>query len=97
LQSLIEQKRQHVSRNTDAKKKSRFGQFLTPERTARFMANLFPAAHGSCRLLDAGAGIGSLSIVFIERWKEGDFQFDGIELDAFEMIDEQLGPYARPD
>ncbi len=92
LLSVIEQKRVHLSRSTEAKKKSQFGQFLTPERTAVFMAGLFPDGVGSCRLLDAGAGIGSLSAAFLDRWKSGGFHFQKVELDAFE-IDHTLHPF----
>ena len=90
--SGIEQTRLRLSRNTEATKKSQFGQFLTPATTASFMAGLFPAADGSCRLLDAGAGIGSLSAAFLKRWSSGGFGFQRVELDAFE-IDETLHPH----
>jgi len=92
LLSVVEQKRLHLSQHTEAKKKSQFGQFLTPARTASFMASLFPEASGNCRLLDAGAGIGSLSAAFLDRWKSGDFHFRTVELDAFE-IDHSLHAY----
>ncbi len=55
--SAVEQKRLHVSRNTEAKRKSQFGQFLTPEITATFMSSLFPYSKGGCRLLDAGIAL----------------------------------------
>lgn len=90
--TAVEQTRRQVSRNTEAERKSQLGQFLTPARTAAFMANLFPAAEGNCRLLDAGAGIGSLSAAFLERWISGDLPFRSIEVDAFE-IDDSLHPY----
>ncbi|WP_350132242.1 Eco57I restriction-modification methylase domain-containing protein [Nitrosomonas sp.] len=83
--SAVEQKRIYVSRSTNAQKKSQFGQFLTPEKIAKFMASLFPAANGICRLLDAGAGIGSLSVAFIERWRAGGLHFKSVELNAFEI------------
>jgi adenine-specific DNA-methyltransferase len=85
LLSAVEQKRLHVGRNTEAKKKSQLGQFLTPERLAVFMASLFSDLDGSCRLLDAGAGIGSLSVAFLERWQAKGFHFDDVRLDAFEI------------
>lgn len=81
----IEQTRLQVSKNTEAGKKSQFGQFLTPAKTAMFMASLFPDSNGHCRLLDAGAGIGSLSDAFLERWQAGGFHFQRVELDAFEI------------
>ena len=85
LLSAVEQTRLDVSRDTDAVKKSQFGQFLTPEATAVYMASLFPDGVGDCRLLDAGAGIGSLSSAFLDRWKAGGLHFDRIEVDAFEV------------
>jgi len=59
-----------------------------------FMASLFPDSNGHCRLLDAGAGIGSLSDAFLERWKSGGFHFQRVELDAFE-IDDSLHLYLK--
>lgn len=59
------------------------------------MASLFPAANGNCRLLDAGAGIGSLSAAFLEKWNSGGFQFHHVELDAFEIDDALLPHLAR--
>jgi adenine-specific DNA-methyltransferase len=81
-----------ISKKTKAKKKSQFGQFLTPERTATFMASLFPPAEGDCRLLDAGAGIGSLSAAFLDRCNSEGLRFQHIEVDAFE-VDKSLLPY----
>ena len=83
--SEVEQARLRLSRETDARKKSQFGQFLTPVRTAAFMADLFPPADGTCRLLDAGAGIGSLAAAFLERWTSGGLGFEYVEVDAFEI------------
>ena len=52
------------------------------------MAGLFiPATEGNCRLLDAGAGIGSLSSAFLERCISGGLSFEKIELVAFEIDD----------
>ena len=98
--SDVEQTRLRLTRNTAAKKKAQFGRFLTPARTAAFMASLFPDGKGQCRLLDAGAGIGSLSAAFLERWGSGKFHFQHVDLDAFEIDDslhadlnQTLAPY----
>ena len=85
LLSTVEQRRLQLSKSTGAEKKAHFGQFLTPERTAAFMAGLFPDSAGDCRLLDAGAGIGSLSAAFLDRWRNGGFQFQRVDVDAFEL------------
>lgn len=69
-----------------------FGQFLTPSSTASFMASLFTADPKHCRLLDAGAGIGTLSSAFLDRWESGDLAFYDVELDAFEL-DADLLPF----
>ena len=54
---------------------------MTPATVARFMASLFTRSEaGICRLLDAGAGIGSLSSAFLENHK-----FNRIEIDAYEI------------
>jgi len=91
LLAEIEESRVRRSRATDAAKKSRLGQFLTPAATAGFMASLFgqPSSAGSCDLLDAGAGIGSLSLAFLEACLAGPLRFDRISVCAYE-IDEGL-------
>ena len=79
--STVEQKRLLVSNSTASKKKSKFGQFLMPQRTASFMASLFSDGEGHCHLPDPRAGIGFLSY----RWSSGGFNFDRLELDVFEF------------
>ena len=91
--SEIEQTRICVAQGADRKKRARLGQFFTPATIARFMADSFARGHKrDCRLLDAGAGIGSLSAAFLERWADGGFSFRHVEVDAFE-IDDSLLPY----
>lgn len=90
--SAVEKTRLRLSKSTGQEKKSRYGQFFTPQRTASFMAGLFPDGKGRCRLLDAGAGIGSLSAAFLERWQSAGFHFERVELDAFE-VDDSLHAY----
>jgi len=86
LFSIVEQTRLRVSKSTDAKKKSQLGQFFTPGSTAKFMASLFTeTVGGECRLLDAGAGIGSLSCAFLQRCHASTFCFDKIDLTAYEL------------
>jgi len=82
-----------LSKNTDAEKKSQLGQFLTPASTAAFMAGLFTTTGGDCRLLDAGAGIGSLAAAFLEQRCAEASRFGHVHVDAFEIdrsLHEQL-------
>jgi adenine-specific DNA-methyltransferase len=84
----LEKTRLQVSKNTTANKKSQLGQFFTPARTAHYMAGLFyPTTQKICRLLDPGAGIGSLSSAFLEWCSAGNFVFGKVEITAFELDD----------
>jgi len=78
--------RRMVAPHTAQKHKAKFGQFMTPSSVARFMASLFPASTlQTCRLLDAGAGVGALSCAFLDRWVAGGFGFDAVEATAYEI------------
>jgi adenine-specific DNA-methyltransferase len=86
LLSTIEKNRVRVLNQTETTRKTLLGQFLTPIRTAEFMASLFtPTNLETCNVLDPGAGIGSLSCAFLERWLTGDFLFHNIQLETFEV------------
>ncbi|NHZ38657.1 Eco57I restriction-modification methylase domain-containing protein [Massilia aquatica] len=64
----IDARREAVARVTSQKHKSAFGQFMTPSVIATFMASMFhPLAEKTVRLLDAGAGIGSLTVALAKR------------------------------
>jgi len=82
-----------LARRTTQKHKAEFGQFMTPSSVARFMASLFPPSNiKTCRLLDAGAGIGTLTCAFLDRWKANGFGFNDVDVTAFE-IDKKLTNY----
>lgn len=69
-----------------ARRKTELGQFMTPPGIAAFMASLFPLRPEKvCRLLDAGAGRGSLTRAFLERWEQDGREFGQVEVDAFEL------------
>ncbi|MBI5936442.1 MAG: Eco57I restriction-modification methylase domain-containing protein [Betaproteobacteria bacterium] len=85
---MLDQVRLEVSAKLDRSHRSAFGQFMTPSSVARFMANLFPASpHKTARLLDAGAGVGSLLGAFLDRWGQGEFPFQHVEVTAYEIDD----------
>jgi adenine-specific DNA-methyltransferase len=56
-----------VGRRLDAGRRAAMGQFFTPAPTARLMADLSEVNGGDVRLLDPGAGLGSLSAAWIAR------------------------------
>ena len=65
-------------------RKALLGQFFTPPSIAKFMAELFSTNYSkNTKLLDAGAGVGALTIAFLNRWDATNS--DGkIEATAFE-------------
>ena len=75
--SAVEQTRLQISEALNPRK-SQLGQFFTPERTAGFMAGLFPDGREFV-VLDAGAGIGSLSAAFLDRWQMAVFTFRALK------------------
>lgn len=60
-----------VTRKLDAGRRVKWGQFLTPPAVAHFMASFFQRPLPQVRVLDAGAGVGTLSAAFVAevcRW-----------------------------
>lgn len=54
---------------------------MTPSSIARFMAGLFSSPAGPVRLLDAGAGVGSLTSAFIDSQAAAAIRVDAWEVD----------------
>jgi hypothetical protein len=81
--------RRELSPGLAPNRKSALGQFMTPSPVARFMASLFPPISlQTCRLLDAGAGVGALSCAFLDRWATtSELSFQNAELQAYEIDD----------
>ncbi len=64
---LTDQILSEASQRSNRRRKEDLGQFMTPVAIAGFMAGLFSAPKGPVKLLDAGAGVGSLTSAFLER------------------------------
>ncbi|MGH2903218.1 MAG: Eco57I restriction-modification methylase domain-containing protein [Solirubrobacteraceae bacterium] len=92
LVQRTEQRRQSVSRALDGKHRRRFGQYFTPAPVANFLASLLSIpTEGSCRLLDPGAGVGSLAAAVVAEAIQ-QRSAAHIQITAFEL-DEQLVPH----
>ncbi len=92
LSEHVDAVRKEIGRKIGPKQKSDFGQFMTPLTVARFMASLFvPSSLQTARLLDAGAGIGSLSGAFLDRVALGELPFSRVEVMAYEIDDKLRG------
>lgn len=93
---MLDMVRLEASAKLDRLRKVEFGQFLTPSSVAHYMASLFSAGSlETARLLDAGAGVGSLSAAFLDRWALGEFSFKRVEVTAYEIDDSLLRHLSR--
>lgn len=75
----------HFSSKLNIKQRSELGQFLTPSTVARFMAGQFNNLEGQIRLLDPGAGVGSLTTAFVERLLSSPNQVESCCITAYEV------------
>lgn len=85
LNERIDLARLDVGRFQDPKKRALLGQFLTPSSVAGLMASMFCNRKGVIRLLDAGAGIGSLSAAFVAEMCTRQHKPRAIQVTAFEV------------
>ena len=82
-----------AARLIDPERRSQMGQFMTPEPVARFMASLFSdTITPNIRLLDAGAGVGSLCAAFIDQFVKRIHKPANIHITAYEL-DSLLSEY----
>ncbi|MCK9224450.1 MAG: Eco57I restriction-modification methylase domain-containing protein [Candidatus Muirbacterium halophilum] len=94
LISVTELRRKAVNSQLDLKKKNALGQYMTPANIASFMVSLFPKPDSEkIRLLDPGAGVGSLTSAFVDRFCNSCSNLT-VELTAYE-IDSIMQDYLR--
>jgi adenine-specific DNA-methyltransferase len=87
-------RRKAATAELDQDRRGDLGQFLTPSDVARFMASMFCALPGEIRLLDAGAGSGSLTAAFVEEACSRAAKPHRISATTFE-VDPILVPHLR--
>ncbi len=68
LLACVQRLSSDAARNLSTDKRAEFGQFMTPPTVACFMASMFTKPKPpDCRLLDPGAGVGTLSAAFVSE------------------------------
>jgi adenine-specific DNA-methyltransferase len=93
LDFALDLQHQYEQSNSIAERKSK-GQYFTPPEVCRFMAGLFTTTpRKSYRLLDPGAGVGSLTAAVCERLSQAGAAMH-IEIVLFEN-DQAVLPYLR--
>ncbi len=92
LLAAVDSLRLAVSSDLDAMRQGDMGQYFTPAPVAALMASLFPLRPAATvRLLDAGAGIGSLSAAWVAAMCAREDRPAEVVVTAYEM-DEGLIP-----
>lgn len=84
--------RLRASATLDPARRGALGQFMTPAPVARFMAERFAELSPDVRLLDAGAGVGSLSAALVDELCGRAVRPKSIHIEAWE-IDARLGAH----
>src|ERR1700681_2835018 len=90
----VETLRQSVSAGLDSKRRVELGQFLTPLPIACLMASMLGDPPDEIRLLDPGAGIGSLTAATVADLLERPHRPNRINVTAYE-VDSILADHLR--
>ncbi len=80
-----------ASKKLDPKVRGRLGQYMTPAPISRFMASLFSDVSGDVRVLDPGAGVGSLTSAFAERCVRAASKIRSAALHCYEIEPALIG------
>ncbi len=83
--SSIDVARREASLRLDSRRRALMGQFLTPVSVAKFMAQMIECEKPVIRLLDPGAGVGSLFAAFVATMCQRSTRPDAILLTAYEI------------
>ena len=82
---LFEQSIQKTYPKSSPMKKAALGQYMTPSNITAFMASLFPKVSDGFHLLDAGAGEGNLTCVFLDALRNNAIPIPHGEVSLFEL------------
>jgi len=91
LKADVERLREEAA-NRPREEKAKLGQFLTPAEVAELVASLFQplSAPRKLKLLDPGAGVGSLSFAFVNWLLQQKCRPESVEIVAVELDDSLL-------
>lgn len=67
LTNLVDGIRESTNLNIDKKLRGNLGQFMSSSSVSKQLSEMFEKMNGTHRLLDAGAGVGSLTAAFVEE------------------------------
>lgn len=67
LNDIADVNRLEANGKLDQKLRGKLGQFMSSSSVSRLLADMFESLDGEHRLLDAGAGVGSLTAAFVDK------------------------------
>lgn len=82
LNDIVDSNRVEANDKLDEKLRGKLGQFMSPSAVSKLLADMFENVDGEHRLLDAGAGVGSLTAAFVDRVK---YNAKSIDSTCFEL------------
>ncbi len=94
LVEQVERMRLEAGLRLRPEQRSALGQFMTPPHVARLMASMFEVERSAVRLLDAGAGVGSLTAAWVAEICGRRKRPTKVSVTAFE-VDPLLASYLR--
>lgn len=94
LAETVDFYRVDASLKLDANQRSQLGQYMTPVPIGLFMASLFTKTRGKMRVLDPGAGVGSLTAAVAERICSSHTKPSSVDFICYE-VDSLLCGYLR--
>lgn len=94
LLDRIEFSRIDATRKLDTESRSKNGQFFTQSSVATFMASMFSKRPETLNIIDAGAGVGSLSVALVAKVCEWEKKPKLVTITAYE-IESALIEYLR--
>ena len=92
LAETVDFYRMDAALQLDATRRALLGQYMTPTPIGRFMASLFADTGGALRVLDPGAGVGSLTVALAERLCSAEVRPQAVDFVCYE-IDPVLSGY----
>ncbi|MBI3393276.1 MAG: Eco57I restriction-modification methylase domain-containing protein [Nitrospirae bacterium] len=91
LLAAVDAIRRDAAQRLDPRRRVLMGQYLTPASVAAFMAGMIQCRKRVIRVLDPGAGVGSLSAALVAAMCRGPRRPDAIALTAYEIDPTLIG------
>ncbi|HIF9371186.1 TPA: Eco57I restriction-modification methylase domain-containing protein [Photobacterium damselae] len=91
LNDIADVNRVEANGRLDEKLRGKLGQFMSSSSVSMLLADMFENVEGEHRLLDAGAGVGSLTAAFVERVKGNATSIESTCFELSSVMNHYLG------